>query len=34
VDDIEAAHRDYAAKGLSPSEIRHGRPGEALTLPG
>lgn len=25
VDHIEAAHRDYAAKGLSPSEIRRGR---------
>ena len=25
VDDVDAAHRDYAAKGLSPSEIRRGR---------
>jgi hypothetical protein len=25
VDDIEAARRDYAAKGLGPSEIRRGR---------
>ena len=25
VDDVDAAHRDYAAKGLAPSPIRRGR---------
>ncbi len=34
VDDIDAAHRDYAAKGLSPSEIRRGRIHDSFDLPG
>jgi hypothetical protein len=34
VDDIEAAHRDYAEKGLSPSTIQHGRIHDSFTVPG
>ncbi len=34
VDDIDAAHRDYAAKGLSPTEIRRGRIHDSFELPG
>lgn len=34
VDDIDAAYRDYAAKGLSPSEIRRGRIHDSFDLPG
>ena len=34
VDDIEAAHRDYAAKGLSPSEIRRGRIHDSFEVAG
>lgn len=34
VDDIAAAHRDYAAKGLDPGEIRNGRIHDSFTLPG
>jgi hypothetical protein len=34
VDDIEAAHRDYAAKGLSPSPIRRGRIHDSFDLAG
>jgi hypothetical protein len=34
VDDIDATHRDYAAKGLSPSEISRGRIHDSFTLPG
>ena len=34
VDDIDAAHRDYAAKGLSPSEIRRGRIHDSFEIPG
>ena len=34
VDDIDAAHRAYAAKGLSPSEIRRGRIHDSFDLPG
>ena len=34
VDDIDAAHRDYATKGLSPSEISRGRIHDSFTLPG
>lgn len=34
VDDIEAAHRDYAAKGLSPTEIRRGRIHDSFEVPG
>jgi hypothetical protein len=34
VDDIDAAHRDYAGKGLAPSEISRGRIHDSFTLPG
>ena len=34
VDDVDAAHRDYAAKGLSPSPIRRGRIHDSFDLPG
>jgi hypothetical protein len=34
VDDIDAAHRDYAEKGLSPSEVRRGRIHDSFDLPG
>ena len=34
VDDIDAAHRDYAAKGLSPSEISRGRIHDSFTVAG
>jgi hypothetical protein len=34
VDDIDAAHRDYAEKGLSPSEISRGRIHDSFEIPG
>lgn len=34
VDDIDATHRLYADKGLSPSEIRRGSIHDSFTLPG
>jgi hypothetical protein len=34
VDDVDAAHRDYAAKGLGPSPIRRGRIHDSFDLPG
>jgi hypothetical protein len=34
VDDIDAAHRDYAGKGLSPSPIRRGRIHDSFELAG
>jgi hypothetical protein len=34
VDDIDAAHRNYAGKGLSPSPIRRGRIHDAFELAG
>jgi hypothetical protein len=34
VDDIDATHRDYAAKGLSPSPIRRGRIHDSFELAG
>jgi hypothetical protein len=34
VDDIDATHRDYAAKGLGPSEIRRGRIHDSFDLVG
>jgi hypothetical protein len=34
VDDVDAAHRDYAGKGLSPSEIRRGRIHDSFDLAG
>jgi hypothetical protein len=34
VDDIDAAHRDYSEKGLSPGEISRGRIHDAFELPG
>jgi len=34
VDDIDAAHRDYAGKGLSPSPVRRGRIHDSFELPG
>lgn len=34
VDDIDAAHRDYAEKGLSPSPITRGRIHDSFQLPG
>jgi hypothetical protein len=34
VDDIDAAHRDYAEKGLSPSPIERGRIHDSFSLPG
>lgn len=34
VDDVDAAHRDYAGKGLSPSAIRRGRIHDSFDLAG
>jgi len=34
VDDVDAAHRGYAASGLSPSPIRRGRIHDSFDLPG
>jgi hypothetical protein len=34
VDDIDAAHRDYAQKGLSPSAVRRGRIHDSFDLAG
>ena len=34
VDDVDATHRDYAAKGLSPSEIRRGRIHDSFEVAG
>lgn len=34
VDDIDATHRDYAAKGLSPTPISRGRIHDSFTVPG
>jgi hypothetical protein len=34
VDDIEAARRDYAAKGLEPSDISRGRIHDTFHIPG
>ena len=34
VDDVDAAYRDYSAKGLSASEIRRGRIHDSFELPG
>jgi hypothetical protein len=34
VDDVDATHRDYAGKGLSPSEITRGRIHDSFTVPG
>ena len=34
VDDVEATHRDYAQKGLTPSAISRGRIHDSFTLPG
>ena len=34
VDDIDATHRDYAEKGLSPSPIRRGRIHDSFELAG
>jgi hypothetical protein len=34
VDDIDAAHREYAAKGLSPTDIRRGRIHDSFEVPG
>ena len=34
VDDVDATHRDYAAKGLSPSAIKRGRIHDSFELPG
>ncbi len=34
VDDIDLSHRDYAAKGLSPSPIRRGRIHDSFELAG
>ena len=34
VDDVDAAHRDYTAKGLSPGEIKRGRIHDSFELPG
>jgi hypothetical protein len=34
VDDVDAAHRDYAASGLSPSPIRRGRIHDSFDLKG
>ena len=34
VDDIDAAHRDYAGKGLSPSPVRRGRIHDSFDLAG
>lgn len=34
VDDIDATHRDYVAKGLVPSPVRRGRIHDSFDLPG
>jgi hypothetical protein len=34
VDDVDAAHRDYAGKGLSPSGITRGRIHDSFTVSG
>ena len=34
VDDLDAAHRDFAAKGLDPSRIRRGSIHDSFELPG
>ena len=34
VDDVDAAHRDYAGKGLSPTPIKRGRIHDSFELPG
>src|SRR5437764_10149408 len=34
VDDIDAAHRDYAAKGLAPGAIKRGRIHDSFEVPG
>jgi hypothetical protein len=34
VDDVDAAHRDYAGKGLKPAPIRRGRIHDSFELPG
>jgi hypothetical protein len=34
VDDVDAAHRDYAEKGLSPTPISRGRIHDSFQLPG
>lgn len=34
VDDVDAAHRDYAEKGLSPTEIRRGRIHDSFEVAG
>lgn len=34
VDDVDATHRDYAAKGLSPSPIRRGRIHDSFEVAG
>jgi len=34
VDDVDAAHRDFAAKGLSPAPIRRGRIHDSFELAG
>jgi len=34
VDDVDATHRDYAEKGLSPSPIRRGRIHDAFEVAG
>ena len=34
VDDVDAAHRDYALKGLAPSSISRGRIHDSFTIPG
>ena len=34
VDDVDAAYRDYAEKGLSPTQIRRGRIHDSFELPG
>jgi hypothetical protein len=34
VDDVDATHRDYAAKGLLPSPIRRGQIHDSFDLPG
>jgi hypothetical protein len=34
VDDVEATHRDYAQKGLTPSAISRGRIHDSFTVPG
>ncbi len=34
VDDVDASHRDYTEKGLSPSPITRGRIHDSFTMPG